>query len=107
MLADGSMLIHAASTLYRMLEGKGLHVYAAGIRNCSGLTVQPATGALWCAVNERDGLGDDLPPDFATRVVDDPRAAAPVPARAGALLPPATGNRRCARVRQALAVLDR
>ena len=43
-------------------------VYATGIRNCSGLAVQPGTGALWCAVNERDGLGDDLPPDYATHV---------------------------------------
>ena len=43
-------------------------VYATGIRNCSGLAVQPGTGALWCAVNERDGLGDDLPPDYVTHV---------------------------------------
>lgn len=42
--------------------------YATGIRNCVGLTMQPATGELWCAVNERDGLGDDLVPDYATRV---------------------------------------
>jgi glucose/arabinose dehydrogenase len=49
-------------------DGEKERVYAAGIRNCSGLTVQPGTGALWCAVNERDGLGDDLPPDYATRV---------------------------------------
>ena len=34
-----------------------------------GSTMQPSTGALWCVVNERDGLGDDLPPDYATRVV--------------------------------------
>jgi glucose/arabinose dehydrogenase len=51
-------------------DGNHRRVVATGIRNCSGLTVQPATGALWCAVNERDGLGDDLPPDYATRVVD-------------------------------------
>jgi glucose/arabinose dehydrogenase len=51
-------------------DGSNERVVATGIRNCSGLTVQPATGALWCAVNERDGLGDDLPPDYATRVVD-------------------------------------
>ena len=51
-------------------EGGHKRVFATGLRNCSGLTVQPATGALWCAVNERDGLGDNLPPDFATRVTD-------------------------------------
>jgi len=49
-------------------EGHGKHVYATGIRNCSGLAVQPATGLLWCATNERDLLGDDLPPDYVTRV---------------------------------------
>jgi glucose/arabinose dehydrogenase len=49
-------------------EGKNERVYATGIRNCSGLAVQPRTGALWCAVNERDGLGDYLPPDYATHV---------------------------------------
>jgi glucose/arabinose dehydrogenase/cytochrome c2 len=43
-------------------------VFAAGIRNCVSLTVQPANGALWCTTNERDGLGDDLVPDYSTRV---------------------------------------
>ncbi len=49
-------------------DGKHERVYATGLRNCSGLAVEPASGALWCVVNERDGLGDDLPPDYATRV---------------------------------------
>lgn len=43
-------------------------VFATGIRNCVGLTVQPKTGAVWCATNERDGMGNDLVPDYATRV---------------------------------------
>jgi len=43
-------------------------LYATGIRNCVSLTVQPANGALWCTTNERDGLGDDLVPDYSTRV---------------------------------------
>jgi glucose/arabinose dehydrogenase len=43
-------------------------VYASGIRNCVSLTVQPANGALWCTTNERDALGDDLVPDYSTRV---------------------------------------
>lgn len=43
-------------------------IYATGIRNCVSLTVQPGTGALWCTTNERDGLGDDLVPDYSTRV---------------------------------------
>jgi glucose/arabinose dehydrogenase len=51
-------------------EGGHKRVFASGLRNCSGLTVQPSSGALWCVVNERDGLGDDLPPDFATPIVE-------------------------------------
>jgi hypothetical protein len=43
-------------------------IFATGIRNCVGLAVQPKTDALWCATNERDLLGDDLVPDYATRV---------------------------------------
>jgi glucose/arabinose dehydrogenase len=43
-------------------------IFATGIRNCVGLTVQPGTGDLWCTVNERDALGDDLVPDYSTRV---------------------------------------
>ena len=49
-------------------EGHGPKVYAAGIRNCVALTLRPATDELWCAVNERDGLGDNLVPDYVTRV---------------------------------------
>jgi glucose/arabinose dehydrogenase len=43
-------------------------VFATGIRNCVGLTIQPRTGDLWCTTNERDMLGDDLVPDYSTRV---------------------------------------
>ena len=43
-------------------------IFASGIRNCVSLTVQPANGALWCTTNERDALGDDLVPDYSTRV---------------------------------------
>jgi glucose/arabinose dehydrogenase len=43
-------------------------IYATGLRNCVSLTVQPASGDLWCTTNERDGLGDDLVPDYSTRV---------------------------------------
>lgn len=51
-------------------DGKNGRTVATGLRNCSGMTVQPATGALWCVVNERDALGDDVPPEFATAVKD-------------------------------------
>jgi glucose/arabinose dehydrogenase/cytochrome c2 len=43
-------------------------LFATGIRNCVGLTVQPENGELWCTTNERDMLGDDLVPDYSTRV---------------------------------------
>lgn len=49
-------------------DGSDVHVFATGIRNCVGLTVHPNTGELWCSTNERDGLGDDVPPDYVTRV---------------------------------------
>jgi glucose/arabinose dehydrogenase len=49
-------------------DGKDRRVYASGLRNCSAEAIQPHTGTLWCAVNERDGLGDNLPPDYATSV---------------------------------------
>ncbi len=49
-------------------DGGHKRVYATGLRNCSGMAVEPSSAALWCVVNERDGLGDDLPPDYATRV---------------------------------------
>ena len=42
--------------------------WASGLRNCVGMTLQPATGDVWCTVNERDNLGDDLVPDYATSV---------------------------------------
>ena len=51
-------------------DGSGMRVFATGLRNCSGFGVQPQTSALWCVVNERDMLGDDLPPDYATMVGD-------------------------------------
>ncbi|HEY4040392.1 MAG TPA: PQQ-dependent sugar dehydrogenase [Rhodopila sp.] len=49
-------------------DGSAKRIFATGLRNCSAEAIQPASGALWCAVNERDGLGDNLPPDYATRV---------------------------------------
>jgi glucose/arabinose dehydrogenase len=49
-------------------DGKDKRVFASGIRNCSGLAVQPGTGQIYCAVNERDLLGDNLPPDYVTSV---------------------------------------
>jgi glucose/arabinose dehydrogenase len=49
-------------------DGSGMRIYASGIRNCVGEAIQPETGDLWCSTNERDGLGDNLPPDYITHV---------------------------------------
>jgi glucose/arabinose dehydrogenase len=54
--------------VYDVGSNKPGKVYASGIRNCVSLTVQPGNGALWCTTNERDMLGDDLVPDYSTRV---------------------------------------
>jgi glucose/arabinose dehydrogenase len=52
-------------------EGKNGRIYASGIRNPVGLAVQPGTGTLWTSVNERDGLGDHLVPDYITSVKEN------------------------------------
>jgi len=49
-------------------DGKNGKVYADGLRNCAGMTLQPATGEVWCVVNERDELGDNIPFEYATAV---------------------------------------
>jgi glucose/arabinose dehydrogenase len=49
-------------------EGKSRRIFASGVRNCSGMALNPENSDLWCSTNERDGLGDDLPPDYITRV---------------------------------------
>ena len=45
-----------------------MKIYASGIRNPVGLGINPTTGELWCSVNERDKLGDNLVPDYITSV---------------------------------------
>jgi glucose/arabinose dehydrogenase len=49
---------YRANVLVYDPDGKNRKIYATGLRNCSGMTLEPETGALWCVVNERDGLGD-------------------------------------------------
>ncbi|MCI0389575.1 MAG: sorbosone dehydrogenase family protein [Acidobacteria bacterium] len=51
-------------------DGSGHRIFASGIRNPVGLAWNPANGQLWTAVNERDLLGDDLVPEYATSVKD-------------------------------------
>lgn len=57
-----------ANVLEYTPEGKFVRVYGAGIRNPVGLAINPTTGQLWCSVNERDELGDNLVPDYITHV---------------------------------------
>lgn len=49
-------------------DGSNMRIYAWGIRNPSGIAVDPKNGQLWTTVNERDGLGDNLVPDYITSV---------------------------------------
>ncbi|MEO8444174.1 MAG: sorbosone dehydrogenase family protein, partial [Gammaproteobacteria bacterium] len=53
-----------------LLDGSGKRLLATGLRNPVGLDFEPVSGALWATVNERDGLGENVPPDYLTRVVD-------------------------------------
>ena len=48
--------------------GKNKRIFATGIRNCVGMAIDPSNGTLWCSTNERDAIGDNLPPDYITRV---------------------------------------
>ena len=49
-------------------DGSGEKIYASGLRNPQGMAFAPGTNTLWTVVNERDGLGDDLVPDYLTSV---------------------------------------
>ena len=49
-------------------DGSGMRVFASGLRNPVGMDWEPQTKTLWTVVNERDGLGDHLVPDYLTRV---------------------------------------
>jgi glucose/arabinose dehydrogenase len=52
------------------LDGKNARLWGTGLRNAVGLAIQPVTGEVWVTVNERDELGDNLPPDYFTSVKD-------------------------------------
>jgi glucose/arabinose dehydrogenase/cytochrome c2 len=93
-----------AAVLVTDPEGKQpLKTFATGIRNGVGLAVNPETGELWVSTNERDGLGDNLVPDYVTRVKEggyygwpwyysgnheDPRHAGERPDLAGKVIVP-------------------
>ena len=95
---------HRANILVTDPEGdQQLRPYATGIRNPVGLAIHPTTGELWVSTNERDGLGDNLVPDYVTRVreggfygwpwyymgnFEDPRRAGERPDLAGKAIVP-------------------
>ena len=71
-IADEGMAVEegrAAVYELDLASGKG-RVFASGLRNPVGLAWEPRTGELWTVVNERDGLGDETPPDYLTSVRD-------------------------------------
>ncbi|MBC7866043.1 MAG: sorbosone dehydrogenase family protein, partial [Gloeobacteraceae cyanobacterium ES-bin-316] len=63
--------VRRANVLEINPDGTGEKIYAAGLRNPVGIDFYPGTNTLWTAVNERDGLGDDLVPDYITSVKRD------------------------------------
>ncbi|HEY9736941.1 MAG TPA: PQQ-dependent sugar dehydrogenase, partial [Trichocoleus sp.] len=65
--ADEEPLPRAAVQVMN-LDGSRIQVWASGLRNPVGLDFHPVTGELYTTVNERDGLGDDLVPDYLTRI---------------------------------------
>src|SRR5579863_6353660 len=67
---DHKSEFHRANILEFNPDGSGLRVFASGIRNPVGLAIEPKTGELWTATNERDALGDNLVPDYTTHVQD-------------------------------------
>jgi glucose/arabinose dehydrogenase len=68
-VSPGEQPIRAAVTICDP-DGKNARRFATGLRNPVGLALEPATGKLWASVNERDDLGDDLPPDYLTSLKD-------------------------------------
>jgi glucose/arabinose dehydrogenase len=69
-IGDNGMEAEAGrAAIYELdLETGGSRIFASGLRNPVGLAWEPTTGALWTVVNERDGLGDETPPDYLTSV---------------------------------------
>ena len=62
---------HRACIIEINPDGSGKRIYASGLRNPVGMDWMPGTNTLWTAVNERDELGDDLPPDYLTSVKEN------------------------------------
>ncbi len=71
-IAESGMAVEdGRAAIYELdlASGKS-RIFASGLRNPVGLAWEPQTGVLWTVVNERDGLGDETPPDYLTSVRD-------------------------------------
>ena len=71
-IADNGMAVEEGRAAIHVLDLETGHdrIFAAGLRNAVGMAWEPTTAALWTVVNERDGLGDETPPDYLTSVRD-------------------------------------
>ncbi len=68
---DGMEVEEGRAAVYELDLAKGTNrIFASGLRNPVGLAWEPSTNVLWTVVNERDGLGDETPPDYLTSVRD-------------------------------------
>jgi glucose/arabinose dehydrogenase len=68
---DGMEVEQGRACIYELDLAHGTsRIFAGGLRNAVGLAWEPKTGVLWTVVNERDGLGDETPPDYLTSVRD-------------------------------------
>ena len=63
--------IRRAAILVADPDGKNMRIYASGLRNAVGIALNPQTGHLWSTVNERDDIGDDVPPDYFTHIAEN------------------------------------
>jgi len=65
----GMQVEEGRAAIWEVDAKSGAHrIYASGVRNPTGMAWEPTTGQLWMVVNERDGLGSDLVPDYLARV---------------------------------------
>ena len=71
-IAESGMAVEEGrAAIYELdLAGGSSRIFAGGLRNAVGIAWEPQTGVLWTVVNERDGIGDETPPDYLTSVRD-------------------------------------
>jgi glucose/arabinose dehydrogenase len=68
---EGFEVEEGRACIYELdLESGSHRIFAGGLRNAVGVAWEPNTKVLWTVVNERDGLGDETPPDYLTSVQD-------------------------------------